>query len=160
MNNEYEVKSEEVLKIIENYRDKLNISRFYLKFDDTYNKKYFLRIIFKCDYKRYNYENVNDGEITVDFTKEKNIIKLGNWVSNSGLVFNSLQKIKLMIEMIEKLQKIEYMKLPEFKEYVALKDKKKELEEKKAKLEEELTKQKEAIENKLKELEQGGEIND
>ena len=64
-----------------------------------------------------------------------------------------------MIEMIEKLQKIEYMKLPEFKEYIALKDKKKELEEKKAKLEEELAKQKEAIENKLKELEQGSETN-
>lgn len=157
MNNEYEVKSEEVLKIIENYRDKLNISRFYLKFDDTYDKKYFLRIIFKCDYKRYNYKNINDGEITVDFTKEKNIIKLGNWVSDSGLVFNNLSKIKLMIEMIEKLQKIEYIKLPEFKEYVALKDKKKELKEKKEKLEEELAKQKEAIENKLKELEQGSD---
>ena len=57
-----------------------------------------------------------------------------------------------MIEMIEKLQKIEYMKLPEFKEYVALKDKQKELEEQKEKLEKELVKQKEEIENKLKEL--------
>lgn len=155
MKEEFEVKSEEVLKIIENYRDKLDITRFYLKFDDTYDKRYILRIIFKCDYKRYNYENIDDGEITVDFTKEKNIIKLGNWVSrvsNSGLVFNSLSKIKLMIEMIEKLQKIEYMKLPEFKEYVALKDKQKELEEQKEKLEKELAKQKEEIENKLKEL--------
>ena len=65
-----------------------------------------------------------------------------------------------MIKMIEKLQKIEYMKLPEFKEYVALKDKKKELEEQKEKLEEELAKQKEEIENKLKELEQGSDSND
>lgn len=153
MNNEYEVKSEEVLKIIEKYRDKLNITRYYLSFDDTYNKKYILKIIFKCDYKRYDFENIHDGEITVDFTEEKNIIKLGNWCSNSGLVFNGLSKIKLMIEMIEKLQKIEYMKLTEFKKYVALKDKKKELEEQKEKLEKELAKQKEEIENKLKELE-------
>lgn len=152
MKEEFEVKSEEVLKIIENYRDKLDIKRCYLKFDDTYDKRYILRIIFKCDYERYNYENINDGEITIDFTKEKNIIKLGNWVSNSGLVFNNLSKIKLMIEMIEKLQKIEYMKLTEFKEYVALKDKQKELEEQKEKLEKEIAKQKEEIENKLKEL--------
>lgn len=152
MNNEYEVKSEEVLKIIENYRDKLNIKKYYFGFDETYDKKYILRIVFKCDYKRYDYENINDGEITVDFTEEKNIIKLGNWASGSALVFNSLSKIKLMIEMIEKLQKIEYMKLPEFKEYIALKDKQKELEEQKEKLVEELTKKAKEIENKLEEL--------
>ena len=153
MKEKFEVKSEEVLKIIENYRDKLDITRFYLKFDDTYDKRYILRIIFKCDYKRYNYENIDDGEITVDFTKEKKKNKISNWGRNSGLVFNSLSKIKLMIEMIEKLQKIEYMKLPEFKEYVALKDKRKELEEQKEKLEKELVKQKKEIENKLKVLE-------
>ena len=59
--------------------------------------------------------------------------------------------------MAEELQQIDYVNLKEFREYVAMKDKKKELEEQKAKLEEELLKQKEEIEKKLNELENNEE---
>lgn len=152
---EIEIKSEEVLNILEKYRKLLNLERFHLKFDDNYNKKYFLRVIFKCDYKRYNLENINDGELTIDFSKGKNVIKFGNWASGSGLVFDSLDKLKNLIKMAEELQKIDYIKLNEFREYIAMKDEKKKLQEQKEEIEKELLKKKEEIENKLKELDKG-----
>ena len=150
---EIEIKSEEVLNILEKYRDLLDLKRFYLNFEGNYEKKYVLRVIFKCDYKKYNWENINDGELTIDFSKEKNIVTFGNWVSGSGLVFNSLDKLKKLIEMAEELQKIDYINLNEFREYVAMKDKEKELQEEKKRIEKELLMKKEEIENKLKELE-------
>lgn len=150
---EIEIKSEEVLNILEKYRDLLDLKRFYLNFEGNYEKKYFLRVIFKCDYKKYNWENINDGELTIDFSKEKNIVKFGNWASGSGLVFNSLDKLKKLIEMAEELQKIDYINLNEFREYVAMKDKEKKLQEEKERIEKELLMKKEEIENKLKELE-------
>ena len=151
--NEYEIKSEEVLKILEKYRDKLRLERFYLKFNENWNKRYVFRVIFKCDFKKYDFETIHDGELTIDFTKGENIIKFGNWSSGSGLVYKDLSKLKLLIKMAEELQKIDFLKLDEFKTYIALKDKQKELEEERKKLEEELLKQKEEIENKLKSLE-------
>ena len=150
---EIEIKSEEVLNILEKYRDLLDLKRFYLNFEGNYEKKYVLRVIFKCDYKKYNWENINDGELTIDFSKEKNIVTFGNWASGSGLVFNSLDKLKKLIEMAEELQKIDYINLNEFREYVAMKDKEKELQEEKERIEKELLMKKEEIENKLKELE-------
>ena len=54
--------------------------------------------------------------------------------------------------MAEELQKIDYLKLDEFKKYVAMKDKQKELEEKKKDIENQLLKQKEEIEKQLDEL--------
>lgn len=150
---EIEIKSEEVLNILEKYRDLLDLKRFYLNFEGNYEKKYVLRVIFKCDYKKYNWKNINDGELTIDFSKEKNIVTFGNWVSGSGLVFNSLDKLKKLIEMAEELQKIDYINLNEFREYVAMKDKEKELQEEKERIEKELLMKKEEIENKLKELE-------
>lgn len=71
MKEEYEVKSEEVLNIIEKYREKLRLERFYLKFDEKYDKRYIFRVIFKCDFKKYDFETINDGELTIDFTKGK-----------------------------------------------------------------------------------------
>ena len=56
---EIEIKSEEVLNILEKYRDLLDLKRFYLNFEGNYEKKYVLRVIFKCDYKKYNSENIN-----------------------------------------------------------------------------------------------------
>ena len=156
-NKEIEIKSEEVLNVLEKYRKLLNLKRFYLKFDENYNKKYFLKVIFKCDYKKYNWENINDGELTIDFSKEKNVVKFGNWSSGSGLVFDGLDKLKNLINMAEELQKIDYIKLNEFREYIAMKDEKKKLQEQKEKIEQELLKKKEEIENKLKELEKGDE---
>lgn len=157
MNKEYELKSEEVLDIIEKYREKLNISRSYLNFDDRYDRRYVLRVIFRCDYTRYNYETIHDGELTIDFTKGKNIIQLGNWVSGSGLVFNNLDKIKSLISMAEELQAIDYLELNEFKEYIALKDKKRELKEQQEKLRKELESKQQELENKIKELENLGD---
>lgn len=154
---EYEVKSEEVLSILEKYREILNMKRFYLQFEEDYRNRYLLRVIFECDFKRYDWENIQDGELTIDFSKEKNVVKFGNWVSGKGLVFKSLDKLKQLINMAEELQQIDYVNLKEFREYVAMKDKKKELEEQKAKLEEELLKQKEEIEKKLNELENNEE---
>lgn len=152
---EIEIKSEEVLNVLEKYRKLLNLERCYLKFDDDYNKKYFLKVIFKCDYKKYNWENINDGELTIDFSKEKNVVKFGNWASGSGLVFNSLDKLKNLIKMAEELQKIDYININEFREYVAIKDKEKKLLAEKEKIEKELLKKKEEIENKLKDLNKG-----
>ena len=152
MKEEYEVKSEEVLNIIEKYREKINVSRFYLKFHERWDKKYELEVIFKCDYKRYNMEEIRECHLTIDFTKEKNVIKFGNWCSGSGVVFNNLDKLKTLIEMAEELQRIDYLKLDEFKKYVDMKDRQKELEEKKKDLENQLLKQKEEIEKQLEEL--------
>ena len=152
MTEEYEVKSEEVLNIIEKYREKINVSRFYLNFSEQWNKKYKLEVIFKCDYKRYDMEDIRECHLTIDITKEKNIIKFGNWSSGSGVVFDNLDKLKTLIEMAEELQKIDYLKLDEFKKYVAMKDKQKELEEKKKDIENQLLKQKEEIEKQLDEL--------
>lgn len=149
---EYEVKSEEVLNIIEKYREKINISRFYLSFRERWGKKYQLEVIFKCDYKRYDMEDIRDCHLVIDFTNEKNIIKFGNWVSGSGIVFNNIDKLKSLIEMAEELQKIDYLKLNEFKKYVDMKDQQKELEEKKKEIENQLLKQKEEIEKQLDEL--------
>ena len=149
---EYEVKSEEVLNIIEKYREKINISRFYLSFREQWNKRYQLEVIFKCDYKRYDMEDIRECHLEIDFTNEKNIIKLGNWVSGSGIVFDNIDKLKSLIEMAEELQKIDYLKLNEFKKYVDMKDQQKELEEKKKEIENQLLKQKEEIEKRLDEL--------
>ena len=149
---EYEVKSEEVLNIIEKYRKKINISRFYLSFRERWNKRYQLEVIFKCDYKRYDMEDIRECHLEIDFTNEENIIKLGNWVSGSGIVFNNIDKLKSLIEMAEELQKIDYLKLNEFKKYVDMKDQQKELEEKKKEIENQLLKQKEEIEKRLDEL--------
>ena len=154
---EYEVKSEEVLSILEKYREILNLKRFYLQFEEDYNKCYLLRVIFKCDFKRYKWGDIHDGELSIDFSKGKNIVKFGNWVSGSGLVFDSLDKLKQLINMAEELQQIDYINLKEFREYVAMKEKKKDLEEQKAELEKELLKQKEEIEKKLNELENNEE---
>ena len=149
---EYEVKSEEVLNIIEKYREKINISRFYLSFRERWDKRYQLEVIFKCDYKRYDMEDIRECHLEIDFTNEKNIIKLGNWVSGSGIVFDNIDKLKSLIEMAEELQKIDYLKLNEFKKYVDMKDQQKELEEKKKEIENQLLKQKEEIEKRLDEL--------
>ena len=149
---EYEVKSEEVLNIIEKYREKINISRFYLSFREQWDKRYKLEVIFKCDYKRYDMEDIRECHLEIDFTNEKNIIKLGNWISGSGIVFNNIDKLKSLIEMAEELQKIDYLKLNEFKKYVDMKDQQKELEEKKKEIENQLLKQKEEIEKRLDEL--------
>lgn len=149
---EYEIKSEEVLNIIEKYREKLRLERFYLKFDEGWNKRYIFRVIFKCDFKKYDFETIHDGELTIDFTKGENIIKFGNWASGNCLVYKELSKLKLLIKMAEELQKIDYLKLDEFKKYVAMKDQQKELEEKKKDLENQLLKQKEEIEKQLEEL--------
>ena len=93
--------------------------------------------------------------MTIDFSKEKNVVKFGNWASGSGLVFNSLDKLKNLIKMAEELQKIDYININEFREYVAIKDKEKELLAEKEKIEKELLKKKEEIENKLKDLNKG-----
>ena len=152
MKEEYELKSEEVLNIIEKYREKINISRFYLSFRERWDKRYQLEVIFKCDYKRYDMEDIRECHLEIDFTNEKNIIKLGNWVSGSGIVFDNIDKLKSLIEMAEELQKIDYLKLNEFKKYVDMKDQQKELEEKKKEIENQLLKQKEEIEERLDEL--------
>ena len=76
MTEEYEVKSEEVLNIIEKYREKINVSRFYLNFSEQWNKKYKLEVIFKCDYKRYDMEDIRECHLTIDFTKEKKYYKI------------------------------------------------------------------------------------
>lgn len=152
MKEEFEVKSEEVLNIIEKYREKINVSRFYLQLREQWNKKYKLEVIFKCDYKRYDMTDIGECHLTIDFTKEKNVIKFGNWCSGSGVVFDNLDKLKTLIEMAEELQKVDYLKLDEFKKYVEMKDQKKELEEKKKELETQLLKQKEEIEKQLDEL--------
>ena len=97
-------------------------------------------------------EDIGECHLTIDFTKEKNVIKFGNWSSGSGVVFDNLDKLKTLIEMAEELQKIDYLKLNEFKEYVDMKDRQKELEEKKKGIENQLLKQKEEIEKQLEEL--------
>ena len=67
----------------------------------------------------------------------------------------SLDKLKNLIKMAEELQKIDYIKLNEFREYIAMKDEKKKLQEQKEEIEKELLKKKEEIESKLKDLDKG-----
>ena len=158
---EMEIKSKEVIDILEKYRTKLNLTKWYLRFHKNWKERYELRIQFKCDYKRYDMEDIGEWVLSIRFDKENNTdILLDSWCSkNTKLVFNNTNKLKLLLKLIDELQKIEYVKLQEFLEYVDLLEEEKKLKEEKELIEKKLLEQKEEIDRKLNELNKEEETN-
>ena len=151
---EIEIKSKEVIDILEKYRTKLNLTKWYLSFHKNWREKYELRIQFKCDYKRYDMEDIHEWVLSVRFDKENKIdVILKSWMSGATmLVFQNTKKLKLLTKLIDELQQIEYVKLNEFLEYISYLEEEENLKAKKEQIEQELSEQKAEIERKLDEL--------
>jgi hypothetical protein len=151
---EIEIKSKEVIDILEKYREKLNLTKWYLSFHKNWKEKYELRIQFKCDYKRYDMEDIDEWVLSIRFDKEDNTdVILESWGYNKHkLVFNNTNKLKLLLKLIDELQKIEYIKLQEFLQYVDLLEEEEKLKKEKEEIEKKLLEQKEEIDKKINEL--------
>jgi len=150
-----ELKSEQVLGLFEKYRKLLKIEKYNLNTGSSYEKRVFLEIQLSGDYTKLNYSACNSMIINLVSSEGKEpYVKISGEYSSIGLNmgFSNTNKLKVLTKFIDELLRIKIHELPEYIEYLKLKEEEANLQRQKEKLEEELEKKKKEIDDKLEEL--------
>lgn len=148
-----ELKSQEVLDLFDKYKAKLGLDDYELNFGYDFEKEVFLKIAIKGNFTRLNYNTCNSLILELVSNKDKEpYVKLSGEYGNLNMGFTSTKQLKLLTNLMDELLKINIHELPEYIDFLRLKQTEKEFENKKMKLEKQLEEQKKIIDKKLAEL--------
>lgn len=116
--NKLQTTNKQVIDIIEKYREKLGIAKYKIDVNDYQNK---FSVTFK---NKYNKEM----DLKVDFKNNRFTFQkyYSDW---EDFYFEEIGTFKILVEFIEELNKIDFMKLSEFTQYVQKQREKQKLQE-------------------------------
>lgn len=150
---EIELKSQEVLELFDKYKTKLGLEDYELNPGYDFEKEVFLKIQIKGNFTRLNYDTCNSLILELVSNKDKEpYVRLSGEYGKLNMGFTSTKQLKLLTNLMDELLKINIHELPEYIDFLKLKQKEKELENEKKELEKQLEEQKKEIDKKLAEL--------
>jgi hypothetical protein len=148
-----ELKSKEVLDLFDKYRKELGLDTYDLQVGYDFEKEVFLKIKIKGNFTKLNYDTCRALVLELVTRKDKEpYVRCSSDFGNLNIGFTNVKQLKLLTKFIDELLKINIHELPEYIEFLKLKEKEENLKIEKKKLEEQLEKQKEEIDKKLQEL--------
>lgn len=148
-----ELKSQKVLDLFDKYKAKLGIGDYELNFGYDFEKEVFLKIQIKGNFTRLDYNTCNSLILRLVSNKDKEpYVKLSGEYGSLNMGFTSTNQLKLLTNLIDELLKINIHELPEYIDFMKMKQEEKELENKKKELEKRLEEQKKEIDKKLEDI--------
>ena len=158
MKDKITIKSIEILDIFDKYKESLKLKDYDLSTshsfvdNNRYHEMYALKVKIKSDYSKFEWKKCGEINVTIHCREDKNIVELDMQYSNDPCVLNNTVKLRIIADMVDELQAVDYFSLSEIRDYITLKDKERKLEDEKKEIEEKLVKQREEIEKKIEEL--------
>lgn len=148
-----ELKSQEVLELFDKYKEKLGIGDYELNFGYDFEKEVFLKVNVKGNFTRLNYDTCNSLILELVSSENKEpYVRLSGEYGKLNMGFTSTKQLKLLTDLIDELLKINIHELPEYIDFMKIKQEEKELENKKKELEKQLEEQKKEIDKKLEDI--------
>ena len=148
-----ELKSEKVLELFDKYRKQLGLESYELNAGYDFEKEVFLKVKIGGNFTRLNYENCSPLVLKLVSQKDKEpYVSLSGEYSKVNIGFTSTKQLKTLTKFIDELLSINIHELPEYIDFLKMKEEEKKLEEEVQRIKEKLEKKQEEINKKLEEL--------
>ena len=148
-----ELKSEKVLDLFDKYREQLKLDRYELRAGYDFEKEVFLKILIKGNFTKLKWGNCSPLVLELVSQKDKEpYVRLSGECSKVNIGFTNVKQLKTLTKFIDELLNINIHELPEYIEFLKIKEIEKELENKKKELEKRLEEQKKEIDKKLEDI--------